>query len=50
MNELFKQLNLGIITNIEPVDSSQNSVVKITTLDNEYLVKQYSKDAIKNNK
>lgn len=48
MNELFKQLNLGIITNIEPVDSSQNSVVKVTTLDNEYLVKQYSKDAIKN--
>ncbi len=48
MNELFKKLNLGIITNIEPVDSSQNSVVKITTLDNAYLVKQYSKDAIKN--
>lgn len=38
MNELFKQLNLGIITNIESVDSSQNSVVKVTTLDNEYLV------------
>lgn len=47
MKELFKELNLGIITKIEPVDSSQNSVHKITTLDNAYLVKEYSKDAIK---
>lgn len=48
MKELFNLLKLAPITNIEPVDSSQNTVFKISTIDNDYLLKEYSKDAIKN--
>jgi hypothetical protein len=47
MEQLFKKINLSNIINIESVDSSQNSVFKITTEDNTYLVKEYSNDAIK---
>ena len=47
MEQLFKKINLSNIINIENVDSSQNSVFKITTEDNTYLVKEYSNDAIK---
>lgn len=50
MIELFKQLKLPVVTNIEKVNSSQNSVFKVTTLDNIYLVKEYSLDAIKTEK
>lgn len=48
MKELFKHLNLEEIINIEKVDSSQNSVYKVTTKDNNYLVKEYSDNAISN--
>ena len=50
MINLFKQLKLPVVTNIEKVNSSQNSVFKVTTLDNTYLVKEYSLDAIKTEK
>lgn len=48
MKDLFKKLNLEEILNIEELDSSQNSVYKITTKDNNYLVKEYSNNAISN--
>ena len=48
MKDLFKQLNLEEILNIEKVDSSQNSVYKVTTKENNYLVKEYSDNAISN--
>lgn len=47
MEKLFNDLKLSPIKNIEPVDSSQNTVFKVTTIDNEYLLKKYSHDAIK---
>lgn len=50
MIELFKKLKLPVVTNIEKVNSSQNSVFKVTTIDNIYLVKEYSLDAIKTEK
>jgi len=48
-NKLFKKLDLGDIKFLEILKSSQNKVYKITTSDNIYVLKQYSKAAIKNN-
>ena len=47
MKNLFKKINLDTIINIDKIDSSQNKVYKVTTKDNLYIVKEYSKDAIK---
>lgn len=48
--QIFETLSLGTIKEITYVKSSQNLVHKITTDKKSYYIKQYSKDAIKNDK
>lgn len=50
IKELFKKLKLEKIEKIENIDSSQNNVYKITTATKIYILKKYSKFAIKNKK
>lgn len=48
--QIFETLELGTIKEITYVNSSQNLVHKVITDKKAYYVKQYSKDAIKNDK
>ena len=48
--QIFETLELGTIKEITYVKSSQNLVHKVTTDKKSYYIKQYSKDAIKNDK
>lgn len=50
IEKIFKTLNIGSITNIELLPSSENTVYKVTTEEKNYVVKKYSKDSIKNEK
>lgn len=45
---LIEKYNLGKIKSIELFSSSQNKVYKVETINGIYVVKEYSKDAIKN--
>jgi len=49
INYIMNKYNLGNITKIELLNSSQNKVYKVFTTNNIYVIKEYSKDAIKNN-
>lgn len=48
IDKIFEVLELGTIINVSIIDSSQNIVFRITTDKKEYVLKEYSKDAIKN--
>lgn len=46
---IFKKLNLGDVLKIKRVDSNQNIVYQIKTQNKNFILKEYSKDAIKDN-
>ncbi|MBQ6860858.1 MAG: aminoglycoside phosphotransferase family protein [Clostridia bacterium] len=48
IKELFAKLNLNKIEKITRIHSSQNLVYKVDTKNEKYVVKKFSKDAIKN--
>lgn len=48
IKKIFDVLNLGELNEITPIESSQNIVYKIDTTNKSYILKEYSKDAIKN--
>lgn len=48
INKIFEVLELGKVEDIKILDSSQNTVYKVTTDKKEYVLKEYSKDAIRN--
>lgn len=48
LRKIFAVLNLGEIGEISILDSSQNTVYKVSTPRKTYAIKEYSKDAIKN--
>ena len=48
INKIFKVLELGKVEDTKILDSSQNTVYKVTTDKKEYVLKEYSKDAIRN--
>lgn len=50
IEKIFETLELGDILKVEEVESSQNIVHHITTDKKEYILKRYSKDAIRNDK
>lgn len=50
MGDLFEVLNLGRVKEIIKVNSSQNKVFEVITDSGKFILKQYSKDAIKGKK
>ena len=50
MGDLFEVLNLGRLKEIIKVNSSQNKVFEVITDSGKFILKQYSKDAIKGKK
>lgn len=48
IKKIFEVLNLGEINEITPIKSSQNILYKVDTLNNSYVLKEYTKDSIKN--
>lgn len=50
IEKIFETLELGAIKSIKYVESSQNNVYLVKTDKKDYYIKQYSKDAIKNDK
>lgn len=50
MGDLFEVLNLGRLKEIVKVNSSQNKVFEVITDSGKFILKQYSKDAIKGKK
>ena len=50
IEKIFETLELGTVKSIKYVESSQNTVHLVKTDKKDYYVKQYSKDAIKNDK
>ena len=48
INKIFEVLELGKVEDTKILDSSQNTVYKVTTDKKEYVLKEYSKDAIRN--
>ena len=48
IKKIFNVLNLGELNEITPIESSQNIVYKVDTINKSYILKEYSKDAIKN--
>ena len=48
IKKIFDVLNLGELNEITPIESSQNIVYKVDTTNKSYILKEYSKDAIKN--
>ena len=46
---ILKKLNLGDVLEIKRVDSNQNIVYQVNTQNKKYILKEYSKDAIKDN-
>lgn len=50
LNKIADVCNLGKIENIERLHSSQNNVYKLMTNKSIYAIKEFSYDAIKNDK
>lgn len=48
INKIFDTLNLGTPNQITIIESSQNIAYKVETLDKTYVLKEYTKDAIRN--
>lgn len=48
IKKIFEALELGEITDVKTLESSQNLVYKVDTDNKIYILKEYSKDAIKN--
>lgn len=48
IKKIFDVLNMGELNAITPIENNQNFIYKIDTADKSYILKEYSKDAIKN--